>query len=251
MDVSARKVGNEDLTRRSSFIARDQAFVGLDFSRHAFDVFASVGSRFEACNFDRISVKAASFGEGKTKSEYVGCSFNRAKLSMGPGGFTRFVDCSFREVDIRDWFCFQVEIVDCEFSGKLRRAFFNGRVPAPHIGWVGRTTNEFRGNDFSQMDFEDVDFRTGIDLRNQKLPISEGQVFIPDGREAIRRARSAVNTMNDLELRRNVMPHLMRIESALADGQEQFFFSKRDFPRSQQQAGNYLLDLLSLPSDPT
>jgi hypothetical protein len=52
----------------------------------------------------------------------------------------------------------------------MRRSFFNGTVREELVEALGRTSNEFRGNDFSGMDLIDVDLPTGIDLSLQRLP---------------------------------------------------------------------------------
>jgi hypothetical protein len=111
---------------------------------------------------------------------------------MGPGGLSRFVRCSFRNVNIRNWLCFAVELIDCTFSGKLQQAVFNGTPLAQKRALLGRDRNEFHGNDFSAADLIDVGFRTGIDLTRQRLPSGPEYLYLPNAREAVGRARSGI-----------------------------------------------------------
>ena len=123
-----------------------------------------------ACLQDRVQIQSAAFGSGRETSEFVDCTFNGARMNMAPGGFARFVRRSFRDVNIQDWACFTVEMIDCTFTGRLDTAIFNGTVPEDKRGIIGRASNEFHGNDFSAMNLIDVAFRTGIDLTKQVLP---------------------------------------------------------------------------------
>jgi hypothetical protein len=118
----------------------------------------------------------------------------------------------FKEVDLRDWFCFTVELIDCTFSGRMRGAFFNGTVPEESRSVVGRERNEFRGNDFSQMELIDVDFRTGIDLFQQRLPSGPEYLYLPDAAEAVQRARAELVHWEDLDLRQQAMPLITILE---------------------------------------
>ncbi|MDR1443023.1 MAG: hypothetical protein LBJ02_11720 [Bifidobacteriaceae bacterium] len=144
---------------------------GRDFSgRRLTNGFLAVASRFEDCKFDGILVDSLAFGAGSALSEYVGCSFDGASLAASSGDVARFVRCSFENVRIRDWYCWEVEFVDCVFSGVLRNVVFDGQVPEMNRGRAGRDVNEFIGNDFSRADLRGVTFRGGIDLGRQRLP---------------------------------------------------------------------------------
>src|SRR5207249_3288798 len=111
-------------------VLRHSQLRGEDFSGRTLVQFAAESARLELCRFDGIRIENASFGAGGAPSEYIDCTFDGARLRFGPGGYARFVRCSFRDVDIRDWFCFTVELVDCTFGGRMRRVVFNGTVPA-------------------------------------------------------------------------------------------------------------------------
>jgi len=174
-----------------------QSLREADFSGRRLDSFSSMGCRFERCCFDGAYLRSASFGAGREVSTYTDCSFDGSRLIMGPGGYARFVRCSFVDADIREWSCFCVELVDCKFSGRIERAFFNGTPLKEDRRIVRRAWNEFRDNDFSGCDLIEVDFRTGIDLSLQRLPIGPEYMYIPDGRSALARLGELAGSGDD------------------------------------------------------
>jgi hypothetical protein len=52
--------------------------------------------------------------------------FDGAKLTIGPAGHARLINCSFRNVEIRSFECDAVDIVGCTFSGRLRSGGIHG-----------------------------------------------------------------------------------------------------------------------------
>jgi hypothetical protein len=193
---------------------------------------------------DNAKIDGASFGEGRETSEYVECSFDGARIRFGPDGYARFVRCSFREVDLRDWFCFTVELVDCTFSGRLRKAFFNGTVPEDDRATVGRERNEFHGNDFSAMTLIDVDFRSGIDLTQQRLPSGPDYLYVADAAEAVQRARASVIGWDNLDLRQSAMTPVKILEEDVAAGQRQLFLRPADFSKLGKDPVDAVMGLL-------
>jgi|SRR5215467_12349656 len=149
---------------------RRRTHTGVDWSGHAFAHFVPVGCRFERCNFSNAVFLQGCFGGGLEDSIYIDCTFDRATITAIAPGNARFVSCTFRDVEIVAFFARSVEMVDCEFSGVIRKAFFNGTVPADRASGLKRTRNAFEGNDFSKARLVDVGFRTGINLKLQKLP---------------------------------------------------------------------------------
>ena len=143
-------------------------------------------------------------------TEYIDCSFDGARLKSVIAGFSRFVRCSFRDVDIKGLGDDYLELVDCVFTGKLRSTVFWGAPPQPnarlryesHLRFLAREgrseppgyrelalreSNEFHGNDFSGAELIGVSFR-GIDLAEQRLPTGAGYLYLPDAEAAINRA---------------------------------------------------------------
>lgn len=141
-----------------------------DWSGRRFDTFVAVGCVFDSCLFEGCAFQQACFGGGLEDSRYVNCSFDRSTIRAIAPGNARFESCSFMNVEIIDMLCHSIELVNCRFSGVIRRAFFNGEVLGDHAPDLGRTRNAFEGNDFADARFVDVAFRTGIDLSKQKLP---------------------------------------------------------------------------------
>ena len=191
---------------------------GENYSGRTLLQFASIGSHLHACNFGQIEIQSAAFGGGRETSEFVDCTFDGARMNMAPGGFSRFVRCSFQNVKIRNWICFTVEMIDCTFSGRLDTAIFNGAVPEDERAVIGRACNEFYGNDFSALDLRDVTFRTGIDL-TQILPSGKDYLFLPNAAATVSRAKLHVVGWNDEEMRRAAMAIIQGLEYELLGGQ--------------------------------
>jgi len=143
----------------------------VDWSGQDLNHFVPVGCRFESCSFENTNLLDVCFGGGREDSIYINCSFDRATIQATAAGNAHFASCTFRNADILEFFAFCVEMVDCEVSGIVRKAFFNGTVPDDRAQALRRTRNVFERNDFSNARLVDVAFRTGIDLTLQKLPL--------------------------------------------------------------------------------
>jgi uncharacterized protein YjbI with pentapeptide repeats len=195
MRIEARSKGRVTLTDDQRVVLDHARLHGEDYSGRRLLQFASIGSQLHACSFDRTQIQSAAFGSGRETSEFVECSFDGAQIDMAPGGFSRFVRCSFQDVAIRNWICLTVEMIDCTFSGRLETAVFNGSVPEDKQAMIDRVSNEFRGNDFSAMDLIDVGFRTGIDLTKQVLPSGGDYLYLPRAALAVAHAKIARHHM--------------------------------------------------------
>jgi uncharacterized protein YjbI with pentapeptide repeats len=133
MRVEARSKGRITIRDDQCVVLDHARLDGEDYSGRTLLQFASIGSHLHACNFDKVRIQSAAFGSGRETSEFVDCTFNGARMNMAPGGFSRFVRCSFHNVNIRDWICLTVEMIDCKFSGRLETAIFNGTVPEDDV----------------------------------------------------------------------------------------------------------------------
>jgi hypothetical protein len=242
MDFEAKVVGQKKLRADDRLVFEHSSVEGEDFSGQKLWDLSIVGSRFEACRFERMRVESASFGAGHEQSVYLECSFDGSRMSLPVGGNARFEHCSFRDVDFRDWFCFSVEMVDCTFSGKLRKAWFNGIPLEEDQHFLHRTRNEFRGNDFSHMELIEVAFRTGIDLTLQRLPQRSQYVYIPNAQKALSEVRRECVRWTDLELRRSALAVLEVFDDMLNAGQRQLFLNKNDLVRDE--ADRAVFDML-------
>lgn len=211
----------------------------VDYSGRKLDLFTAVGSRFEHCRFDKVRFGNIVFGGGREQSEYFECSFDGIRSDYYLTGFSRFVHCSFRDVDLRGWRCDKTEFIDCVFTGRLEECIFYGTVPEKDRPWVGREKNEFRGNDFSGCDLVDVAFRAGIDLEQQRLPTGPDYLYIPDAAAAIERAkRGLIDWMPGTELQRTAQVLVSSDAMDVASGQRQLllrlpdlYLSAGRFPR--------------------
>jgi uncharacterized protein YjbI with pentapeptide repeats len=143
---------------------------GRDWSGQTLTRFVPVGCTFRDCSFENAMLDSVCFGGGMEDSRYINCSFNRATITAIAPGHARFEGCTFIDADFTHFLSHTVEFVNCEISGIVRKAFFNGTVPPEYVASLGRKVNEFRGNDFSGATLVDVVFRTGIELSLQKLP---------------------------------------------------------------------------------
>jgi hypothetical protein len=241
MDFSVRRVGRIQISGQDRVVLSNQQLVAQDFRGLDLLQFSAEGARLERCAFDGSVIESGSFGAGRATSEYVDCSFSDAKIHMGPGGYARFVDCTFENVAIDNWFCFAVELVGCTFSGQLRKAVFNGCVPPEKRDVAGRATNQFEGNDFSRVKLVDVAFRTGIDLSKQRLPSGQEYTFLADAPSAVRRARIAFNALDDQEAKKRVRGVLAVMEEDVAAGQGQLLIRVDDYPRASRSSIRQLL----------
>jgi hypothetical protein len=171
MYVRAREVGRVRLNPDEYLVFEDQHVCEVDLSGRRLVQLAAVGSVFERCRFEGMRVQAASLGAGVAVSEFVDCSFDGSRMRLS-GGFTRFVRCTFQDVDLRDWDGQYLELIDCLVTGRVRSSKFWG-TPEPlgarnrlasYTRWRQqrgmsppteqiqalylRERNEFHGNDF-------------------------------------------------------------------------------------------------------
>jgi hypothetical protein len=228
MRIEARSKGHITIPDDQRVVLDHARLHGEDYSGRTLWQFASIGSHLHACNFDQTKIRSAAFGSGRETSEFVECTFDGARMDMGPGGFSRFVRCSFHNVIVRKWICFEVEMIDCTFSGRLETAIFNGTVPEDARAIIGRAGNEFHDNDFSAIDFRDVTFRTGIDLTTQILPSGKDYLFLPHAAATVSRAKSHVSDWNDQDMRRGAMAIIQGLEYELLGGQQQLLLRASD-----------------------
>lgn len=206
-----------------------EALVGEDFSRKKLTSMSVHASTLTLCRFDGLHVDAAVFGAGEQMSIYRECSFDGSNIQASTVGFARFEKCSFRNVSLRQWICFAAEFVDCYFSGRAERAVFYGSSPYGEAAVVGRNQNEFRGNDFVEMELIDVAFRGGIDLTRQHLPSGSSYLFLKDARKAVVEARSHVALWSDERQRSKGLAFLKTLMDEIASGQEQLLIHMDDF----------------------
>lgn len=246
MSFQARSVGNVSISDNNRIVLDHKDLRGVDFSGRKLLQFSAVGSRLQSSQFNHARINNASFGAGREPSEYIECTFDGSHIRFGPGGYARFVRCSFRNVDLRDWFCFTVELIDCTFTGRIRKAIFNGTVPEDKRAVLGRKSNEFRGNDFSGMNLLDVAFRTGINLAEQRLPSGPSYLFLADARSSVQRVRSEVIGWQELEVRQSAMAIVKTLEETVHDGQEQLLLRADNYSHFPDKAVKAVFNVLRM-----
>jgi uncharacterized protein YjbI with pentapeptide repeats len=211
-------------------IIEGQRLVGRDLSERRLQYFCAIGSRFQRCSFRDVKFGDAVWGAGRSQSEYTECCFDGAKFRSVVPGNARFVNCSFLNVRIYEFFGFDVELVDCTFSGRIDSGVLNGtRDPlGPRLRLLerlfGRKENEISGNDFSQCELGDFSFRTGIDLEAQRLPTGPHYLHLIDIAWAIRTGRTAIASWPNDEMRRLASILLDLMADDLSAGQQQQFY---------------------------
>jgi len=246
MRIEAKSKGRITIRDDQRVVLDHARLYGENYSDRNLMQFASIASRLEGCHFNNTSIQSAAFGSGREMSEFIDCIFNGARMNMGPGGFARFVRCSFRNVEIRNWICFAVEMVDCKFSGRLQTAIFNGRVKEDMQAMAGRLYNEFYGNDFSEMELVDVTFRTGIDLTKQILPSGKNYLYLPDAITAVNRAKAQLIGWDDPQNRRIAMAFIKALEYTLAGGQHQMLLRASDYSSLSTLPANAVDEIFAL-----
>jgi hypothetical protein len=229
MRFVAKRVGQSNIPKDRRIVLNGARIIGEDYSGRELTQFTTIGCRLENCRFDNVRLESAQFGSGREPSEFIGCTFDGSHMRMGPGGYSRFDHCSFQNVDLRDWLCLEVEVIHCIFSGRIRRAIFNGRVRPEKAALLGREYNEFYGNDFSKVDLIDVGFRTGVDLRKQRLPNGQPYLYLPEPLRSLERARSGVTEWTDTGARQIALTMIKNLEDEVAMGQEQLFLRIDDY----------------------
>jgi uncharacterized protein YjbI with pentapeptide repeats len=158
-----------------------QTFAGLRL-----DGLKVIESSLSHCAFDDVRARSCSFGEGVRQSVFEDCAFTRCTLVFGAVGHARLVRCRFESSRLENLFGSNLEVIDCAFPGTtLKKSVFHGRIEGTTRIQPQRVVNEIRGNDFSQAELDDVDFRGGVDLTKQRLPSGEGYIFVADTCKAL------------------------------------------------------------------
>jgi hypothetical protein len=140
------------------------------------------------------------------------------------------MNCSFRNVRIHEFYGFDVELIDCVFSGRIDGGILNGTRDPLGLRlrrferWFGRKSNEISGNNFSQCELGDFSFRTGIDLEAQRLPTGPHYLYLIDSALAVERGRAGIASWPDDETRRLASILLDIMADDLSAGQKQQFY---------------------------
>jgi Pentapeptide repeats (8 copies) len=214
-----------------------------DYSGRKVVHFVATASRFDRCRFERMVADHVSFGAGVRPSLYRECTFDGSWLRIDVVGRARFERCSFANVRLSDLRCHEAEFVGCTFSGRIERGFFNGTVLPDQQRALGRIRNEIRENDFSGMDLLDVSFRTGVDLRQQRLPEGPEYLYIERAASAIESAWKDVSGWRGVE-RNEGLAILGSLRLDLEGGQDQILIRCDEPGSKSSDVGEAVLVLL-------
>ena len=238
--ISARVVGRVTLDPDKHLQFEKRRIFEQDFSGLELDSFCSISSKFIRCAFRKIHIADASFGEGLKQSLYRDCIFDGAKFGALSPGTARFENCSFRDVTIHEMFANGVELVNCVFSGRLKKGVLSGRRPPEFRRWWERSRNRIVNNDFSAMEFGDFDFIGGVDLTRQMLPRTPNFKVLWNGAESVQRTRERVAGWAEGETKRLALVILDSLDLAVSGGQQHLLF--RVYPRGQLAEASAQLD---------
>lgn len=227
INVVVRSKGFIKINPDDYFQLKDGSFKGQDFSGKDVLGMSVINSHFENCLFERLRVDNLCFGEGKTMSTFVNCSFDDSAFFSPVVGRARFFNCTFRNVYIVEFRSYDAEFVNCIFSGKLQNSFFYGQFFVDYVNRLGMKTNEFFGNDFSLLEMDGVDFRCGIDLTKQKLPQGHDYLYVKDADFFIRKFQEKIKELHDDNVIKDAEIELKIACNQFNDGQKQFFLDRK------------------------
>lgn len=228
--IDAKTKGWAKVDSSRDMLLRHEHCVGASWMGRRGDEFSALGCTFERCDFRKMRLSQMTFASGMEPTKYIECKFDGSRLKhVGSVGEARFERCSFVDVDINKLISHAGEFIDCVFSGVLRHSFFYGRVFESQRH-VQRTTNEFRGNDFSNMTFLDVDFRHGIDLSLQRLPAGDNYLFLRNAEEKLRGLRQRYLQQPPSPRRQEIFRFLEGLEQEVHEGQRDLFLCKDSEP---------------------
>ncbi|MCA4133326.1 hypothetical protein [Arthrobacter sp. M4] len=231
-EIRVRSKGYVKLPLEGDVYVDHEHVKGIDYSGMGMKHFGSQGSRFEDCNFSKLRLDSLGFGDGKEKSEYINCTFDGSKFfSNTLLGRARFVNCSFRNIRSSRFLLSAGDLIDCVFSGRMDSTQIWGHT-GPRAYIYGDFANTIEGNDFSAVDFGDIEFRWGVDLQKQVLPSGPDYLFIPEAEAVLKRAYSDAAILQDLEPRKVLLRIIERGLDKVAEGQNDLFYSKRRLPKS-------------------
>lgn len=177
----------------------------VDFGRAAFDKLAPSGCVFLRCDFRKATLdrRMVPLFKARRRNVFRECRFDGVDLRAIDPGSSRFESCVFDGADLDGWNAQTAEFVDCHFAGRLARVRFYGKPWGQGAAEVDpkRTSNEFRGNDFSQAELVDVAFLMGIDVAQQRWPEGDDYVRLDRIHQRLTRGRTEIARWKDLTAR--------------------------------------------------
>ena len=227
--INVRSKGKANMDPNDFLTIKNEKLKNADFSNKKLVRFCAVDSIFENCNFEKMRLECLSAGAGPGYSEYINCSFDGSKIKMFTPGHARFINCTFRKTILNDMFSFEADFINCVFSGKMKGIVINGSVPKEMRLALGREKNEIYGNDLSGVEMDDVGFRTGVDLSQQKLPDSDDYLYLPNPTIILNQVKEIImNEWPDSEMKKYALTDIQCTQDDVAEGQNQILFNRND-----------------------
>jgi hypothetical protein len=185
----------------------------------------------EGCDFSNATFHSATLGWGG-RSVYRRCSFDGASLRQILGRSplmmafaleqARFEHCTFLDARIRGWLAHEAEFIECRFRGTIDRCCFFGTQPDRRwFGLLPPRRNEYRGNDFREVEFVWSSFEGGTPIGEQLWPDGPAYVRVDRVGERIARARPVVATWPQEERREGEV--VLSLLAEEAEGQDEVF----------------------------
>jgi hypothetical protein len=165
----------------------------VDFRRARFDRFSLGGCLFDRCDFRGLTLdrNLAPLFVALPRSVFRDCYFDGADIRRARLGQSRFERCTFDDARLDASRAEAAEFIDCRFAGALDGVTFHGAPSGPESKRLEprRRRNEFRGNDFRDVELLDVAFVAGVDMDLQRFPEDELHVRVEDFRRRLAKAR--------------------------------------------------------------
>ncbi len=136
------------------------------------------------------------------QSIYNDCVFENVDFFFPVPGMAVFENCSFINVDARQFICNEIELINCTFSGRFRKVVLNASTLTSESNYTKAKINRIINNDFRDVKFEDFGFRGGVDLEGQKLPMNNGFVYIKNGKGFLDEKRIESSKITDQQKNR-------------------------------------------------
>jgi hypothetical protein len=170
---------------------------GETFSNLKLDGLTVTESSLHGCSFEDLRARSSYFGAGVRQSTFENCVFRRCTLIFGAVGNARLMGCRFESCRLENMIGTALELIQCTFQDTtIKGGVFHGKTDDPALR---RTRNEFRDNDVSGAELDNVDFRGGIDLTRQKLPTGEKYLFVGDTCQALSVVRQLQPSLVDAQ----------------------------------------------------
>jgi len=197
------------------------SLANVDFRKAKFEKLQLSVANFVGCDFRglRLGDRFQPFFSTRPRSVFRLCRFDGADLrQISPEG-TRFERCTFEDAKLDGWTPARAEFVECRFAGKVVKVTFTGKPAGQGSTRIDppRPRNEFRGNDFRDAQLIDTVFVLGIDLDQQRWPVSDDYVRIGKFVRRLEAARSEILSWEAGELRSGALAMLQSLAQRWQD----------------------------------